>query len=273
MPMNPLDWTAVPFLTLYTLLAGAALLLCHYLRGHIGGKVPVCPSLTPLELAYLSGGLRRVSDALIAGLLSSGAAKLSADGRTVEVNGTFPLDTQPFSELTISGQMSLRDFFGKIQTGVYSIRAKLEQLGLAPDDTQMLLYRLKALFLLAGPVMLGLAKVQVGETRHKPVGILIVLIIVTVFVGLRILSRPFRTRAGTEALEAEKAGHERAARAPLDNELMLAVALTGLVVLSGTPFEALYAASKNNGGGGCGGGGDGGGGGGGGGCGGCGGGD
>ncbi|MGO8952784.1 MAG: TIGR04222 domain-containing membrane protein [Rhodomicrobium sp.] len=268
MPLNPLDWTAVPFLALYTLLAGAACWLCYYLRGHIGDRGLASPSLSPLELAYLAGGRARVGDALLAGLLSSDAATLTADGRTVDVTGALPGEMEPFSRLPLSGPMARRDFSNKIQPGVDSIRAKLQQLRLAPGDAQMLSHRLTVLLLLAGPLILGIAKVQVGEERHKPVGILAALIIFTVFFGIRMLSAPFRTRAGNEALEAQKAANQRAARAPLDNELMLAVALTGLVVLSGTPFESLYAASKAAGSGGCGGGGDGGGGGGGG-CGGC----
>jgi hypothetical protein len=51
----------------------------------------------------------------------------------------------------------------------------------------------------------------------------------------------------------------RERRAPRDHELLLALALSGAVVLSGTAYEPVYAASKTmNSGGGCGGGGGGG---------------
>jgi heme A synthase len=113
---------------------------------------------------------------------------------------------------------------------------------------------LEALALFAIPLLLGAAKVQVGMERHKPVGILVVLIIMTAIIALFHLIPPRLTRAGREALAAEQARNARAARAPLENELMLAVALTGLVVLSGTPYAALYAAATaSGGGGGCGG--------------------
>lgn len=148
------------------------------------------------------------------------------------------------------------------------IREKLEALGLCVNSSQLMAYRLKALVLFAVPLVLGIAKMQVGLERHKPVGYLTMLLIVTAVVAVGHLIAPRVTRAGREALAAEQARNARAARAPLDSELMLAVALTGLVVLSGTPYGALYAASRASGGG-CGGGGDGGGGGGCGGCGGC----
>ena len=80
--------------------------------------------------------------------------------------------------------------------------------------------------------------------------------------------RPTRTRAGKDVLKAYQASHARASRAPLDHELLLAVALSGAVVLSGTAYASVYAASQTmsrggDGGSGCGGGGGGGG------CGGC----
>jgi uncharacterized protein (TIGR04222 family) len=116
----------------------------------------------------------------------------------------------------------------------------------------------------------GLIKVMVGAERHHPVGILLFLLAVTVFAGVALATSPTRTRAGKEALEAYQASHARASRAPRDHELLLALALSGAVVLSGTAFAPVYAASRTMTGGGDGGGcGGGDGGGGGGGCGGC----
>ena len=75
-------------------------------------------------------------------------------------------------------------------------------------------------------------------------------------------TRPTRTRAGKDVLRTYQASHGRAARAPLDHELLLAVALSGAVVLSGTAYASVYAASRTmnsggDGGSGCGGGGGG----------------
>jgi len=100
------------------------------------------------------------------------------------------------------------------------------------------------------------------------------LLFLTAFAGIVLARHPTRTRAGKDALQGYQASHARASRAPLDHELLLAVALSGAAVLSGTAYAPVYAASKTmssggdggDGGGGCGGGGGGGGGGG---CGGC----
>jgi uncharacterized protein (TIGR04222 family) len=121
-------------------------------------------------------------------------------------------------------------------------------------------------------LLFGLTKAFVGAERHHPVGFLIILLILTAVAGVVLAMPPTRTRAGKEVLRTYQASHARASRAPLDHELLLAVALSGTVVLSGTAYAPIYAASKamssggGDGGGGCGGGGGGGGGGG---CGGC----
>jgi uncharacterized protein (TIGR04222 family) len=108
----------------------------------------------------------------------------------------------------------------------------------------------------------GIIKALVGAERHHPVGFLVVLLILTTFVGIALARSPTWTRAGKDVLRTYQASHARASRAPLDHELLLAVALSGAVVLSGTAYASVYAASKtmNSGGdgGGCGGGGGGG---------------
>jgi uncharacterized protein (TIGR04222 family) len=267
--MNPLDWTAGPFLTFYASTALLIWLAAWLVRRNIGESAPAHPTLTAPELAYLAGGDQRVGDAIITGLLTSNSATLSSDGRTIDIDGTklgIEPDLAPFAQAGLSGPLKRRDFQKKIRPGLDYIRRRLTELGLCPGPSLLPAYRLKIFALFAVPLVLGLAKVQIGMERHKPVGFLIIVLIITAIVALYFLSAPRLTRAGHEVLAAVQLQHSRAARAPLENELMLAVALTGLVVLSGTPYNPLYAASRSDGssGGGCGGGGGGGGG-----CGGC----
>jgi uncharacterized protein (TIGR04222 family) len=112
-------------------------------------------------------------------------------------------------------------------------------------------------------VLFGITKVVIGGVeRHHPVGILVVLLFVTGLFGIFLAKRPTRTQAGTEALQTYRDSHARASRAPLEHELLLALALSGVVVLSGTAYAPIYAASRTmssgDGGSGCGGGGGGG---------------
>src|SRR5262249_30133242 len=154
-------------------------------------------------LAYLADGAQRVGDAVLTELLTSNAATLSSDGSTIDIDGTklgMQPDLAPFAQAGLSGEMKRRDFQQKIRSGVEYIRVKLEKLGLCPDPSLPPAYRLKILILLAVPLLLGIEKVGVGTERHKPVGFLIILLIITVIVALNFLRAPRLTRAGHEVL-------------------------------------------------------------------------
>jgi uncharacterized protein (TIGR04222 family) len=254
--MNPLDWTAGSFLTFYVSTVFLIWFAAWLVRRRLGESLRGHPILSAPELAYLADGAERVGDAAVTGLLTSNAATLSSDGLTIDIDATklatHP-DLAPFAQAGLSGKMKRRDFQQKIRPGVEYIRVKLEELGLCPDRSLLPGYRLKILILFAVPLLLGIEKAGAGPERDNPGSFLIILLIVTVIEALNFLRAPRLTRAGHEVLAAAQLRHSRAARPLLEHELMLAVALTGLVVLSGTPLNALYAASQPGGAGECGG--------------------
>ena len=86
MPLNPLDWTAEPFLTLYVALALIALGLCLRLRSRIGGQSVPPISLTAPQLAYMAGGAGRAGDAILVELFKAKQATLSEDGKYINVD-------------------------------------------------------------------------------------------------------------------------------------------------------------------------------------------
>jgi hypothetical protein len=94
-------------------------------------------------------------------------------------------------------------------------------------------------------LVFGIIKAIVGADRGHPVGFLVILLILTVIGGIALAVPPTRTRAGSNALQSYQASHQRASRAPLESELLLAVALSGAIVLSGTAFAPIYAASRS----------------------------
>lgn len=269
MPLNPLNWTAGPFLTLYAVLAVAAVAYSIFLRKRIGGGRARSGDLGPLELAYLAGGPQRVTDSVIVALLSAKAASLSADGRKIDVHAEgheLPAAVAPFTGLLGKGSVSRLELQKRIKDGIARVKARLQNLGLAPDAGQLSVYRWQTAAIMLVPLLLGLNKVFVGVERAKPVGFLVMLLVVTLIAALVLLSAPLATKAGREALASQQARHARAARAPREHELMLAVALSGLVVLSGTSYAAMHKAAQadgtsgsgcgsSDGGGGCGGGG------------------
>jgi uncharacterized protein (TIGR04222 family) len=272
MTWNPLDWTASPFLTLYLTIAIIVFAWGFSQRSRIGPAAQASRRLSPLELAYLAGGDRRVGDAVLLSLTSGHGATIDPRGHKITVTDQTPLTAllgRPPS-LSVSPDMTRQQFQTAVKPIVERVRLRLQELGYCPTDEQATSFRMTILPFIGLLLGFGMTKAFVGAERHHPIGILIVLLILTTIGGIVLAVRPTRTRSGQDVLESYQASHARAARAPLDHELLLAVALSGAVVLSGTAYAPVYAASRamssgDGGSSGCGGG-DGGGGGG---CGGC----
>jgi uncharacterized protein (TIGR04222 family) len=268
MTWNPFDWTAGPFLTLYVTLAAVIFLLGFRARSMIGPAVQVTHQLSVLELAYLAGGQRRVGDAVLLGLMSGNGATIDPKGGKITVADQTPLanlmDRPPL--LPLQTAMTRQQFQTVVTPLVERVQKRLQEFGYYPSDDQMTSFRKETLPFVLLLFAFGITKAFIGAGRHHPIGFLVFLLCLTGAAGIILAMGPTRTRAGAEVLEAYQASRARAARAPLEHELLLAVALSGPVVLSGTAYASVYAASRTmsgDGGSGCGGGGGGGG------CGGC----
>jgi len=266
MPWNPFDWTAGPFLTLYVGMAAAVFLLGFNFRAMIGPAAQATHQLNVLELAYLAGGARRLGDAVLLSLMSGNGAVVAATGNRITVIDQAPLMAligQP-THLQVAPDMTRQQFQTAVKPIIERVQERLQKFGYYPTEEQLTSFRLTVLPFVALLLMFGTIKAFVGAERHHPVGILIFLLVATLFAGVALARAPARTRAGKQALETFQASHARASRAPRDHELLLALALAGPVVLSGTSYAPVYAASQtmNSGGdggsGGCGGGGGGG---------------
>jgi uncharacterized protein (TIGR04222 family) len=277
MTWNPFDWTAGPFLALYLIIAVVVFWLGFSFRSMIGPAAKAPHQLSELELAYLAGGARRLGDAVLLRLTSANGATIAPKGHEITVTGQASLatlmDRPPL--LPVRPNMTRQQFQTAVKPLVERVQGRLQEFGYCPTDDQVTSFRMTVLPFVVLLLAFGIIKVSVGAERHHPVGILVFLLIITTFAGIALAKYPTRTQAGKDVLQIYQTSHARAARAPLDHELLLAVALSGAVVLSGTAYASVYAASQtmNSGGGGggdgggCGGGGGGGGGGSG--CGGC----
>lgn len=273
MEWNPFNWTAGPFLTLYLAIAIVIFFEGFRLRLTIGETTPIIRKLSELELAYLAGGARRVADAALLCLSANRGATIDAKGGNINVTNLTPLATlmsRPL-ELSFSSNMSRTEFQKAIDPLATRVRNRLETLSYCPTNVQVTSFRVSILPFIGALIIFGIIKTIVGAGRGHPVDFLIFLLIATAVAAVFLTRAPVRTRAGKDALETYKQKHSRAARAPQDHELLLAVALSGPVVLSGTAYASVHTAgqtmSSSSGdggsGGGCGGGGGGGG------CGGC----
>jgi uncharacterized protein (TIGR04222 family) len=272
LPLNPLDWTAAPFLTLYIAVVMTALLIVLAMRRAIksGPESSGHRTLDQVELAWLTGGRRRATDIVLVAFLESGAATM--DGRKFAVDAAgvvVPSDFRRFVQY-VTGSQSVAAFRRAIQPGLDQVNDALAALDLVPSQEQLARLNARTMAIFAVPLVLGFLKCVVGVNRDRPIGILFVLLITTLAIAVGLVRhKPFRTRAG-EAFAADAQNRlARAARAPEESEVVLAFALSGAAVLAGRPYAALLRPAAGSasgcGGAGCGGG-DGGGGGG---CGGC----
>ncbi len=277
MPINPLDWTAGPFLTLYLGVAALAWFLTIWLRRNAGharpGDYPGTP--TAVELAFLTNGRNRAAETVLVGFLASGAAAAGPGGGTLAVadaEGTLPAALKPF-RAAVAPTTTRATFLKALRPGLQAVRDKLIRDGLVPNAAERAALTRATLLTMAIPIVLGVLKIAVAIPRGRPVGILAVLTVATLILAISYaFFPPPRTRAGTAVLTACRQRFARAARAPGGDEMALAFALSGAAVLAGTPHARVLANGSSSGGSGCsGGGGDNGGGdsGGGSGCGGC----
>lgn len=240
---NPLDWYGSDFLVLYAMAMVVGSALAYGLRERFRDPGPVgrAGNLGLIELAYLGGGPARVADLVAVALLSAGAASLDADRRRLVLHGggtSLPPSLERFRP-RVGGTVSRGRFTADVAGRLDATRSDLMARSLYPDASQRLRMALAVLVPVTALLAFGLAKVLVGLSRGRPVGFLVVLMLVAAVVGGVMLFYPVRrTTAGDEALAQQRARNARAARAPLDSELLFAFALGGASALAGTAFAA-----------------------------------
>ncbi len=272
LPANPLDWTAGPFLSLYAGGLLLAVLLGAFVRNRMKdhGAGSSAQSLGAQELAYLQGGPERVMDTAVARALADEALRWNEQSKRLEA-GTNPAgDTH--REVVGAVRRSSRPaaLVKRLSPMWRRIDRALVSRGLVLSDAQawqLRLYSSLPLWLWSG---FGLAKILIGVERAKPVGFLSFLTAVCALIALWMLTaRPRNSRAGQQAVAQAKVRHSRVLRAPSAqaDEIALAVALGGTLVLSGTAWAGYHqyrvppasggdgggGDSGNGGGGGCGG--------------------
>ena len=290
--MNPLDLRGPAFLAFYVIAfivaIGVAMTVRSLFRRGGGTISHRQPTLGALELAYLAGGGPRTVQAALVSLAHRGAIAVDPKGKIV-TKGNTPLPQSAgfegaiFNIVRLFSPASPARLTAQCSSALRSLEAQLVGAGLVlPGGTRVLAIMMGYVILLIVPI-LGIAKIGVGLERNRPVGFLVMALVVSVVVAL-IVGRPFRrTAEGDRVLKEQSQQHLGLKSKPSDasnDQLMLGVALFGPALLAGTALDSFHrplrqAGSMGDGGSGssCGGGGGGSSCGGGGGCGGCGGGD
>ena len=246
---NPFDWYGGAFLALYGFLfvgaSIATMAIASWLRPE-GRSIPVSDED---ELGYLAGGEPRLAETVVTRLLARDEARIEK-GRLVLASAASGRSEVERQIASLSSPVKWSTVRQQISTAARAIEDSLiarELLMQRSEARQLGLYAAMPLGLLFA---FGLAKLQVGIARERPVGILIVFLIATVVTTLvRVFMTDRRTRGGIAAVREARLRSERIRRAPTRDETGTAVALWGTAVLVGSPLADLHRMRQSNDGG------------------------
>ena len=234
------------------------------------------PELGPYEVAMLKGGGYLALTTAVCRLREAGVIQPDASGKGLVAAGSLPTNSEPIEAWVFATVRDREEMSSSVLNEVAAervlapIRERLKALGLLLTDRQAVLIR-RQLWWFAPLLLLGAARLVAGVSNHRPVGYLVLLMGVAVYLAYVLPGASRATRSGRRLLKGLES----------DSSALGPFGFAGEVAITGMP--AVWAADAAlasaigltqrsgffAGGGGCGGGGGGCGGGGGGGCGGC----
>ena len=258
MSLGPFDLNGMEFLQLYCVLLAFAVFAGQIIPSLMrpAGRPG---SISDVEqIAFLAGGISRLSESVVAKLMAAGGLAVSAKGQVNLVSRD--VATTPLEKAILNTAMPIRwkYLMGRVEPSATLLKRKLVQAGLMSDDLIGQRIRLMQTLPYAALLIFGATKLTIGLMRDRPVGFLAALLIATFIIGaIRFSKLDRRTEAGIVALESAARVSRRLRDAPTAPEMGHAVALFGTVVLAGSLYESLHmmrrgSDSGGNSGGGCG---------------------
>ena len=241
MSLGLYDLAGGPFLKLYIVLLAltivAGFLIPRWLKreGHPGLVTDIG------ELAYLAGGMARFADTVVAHLLATRAlAMVGKKGFQALTRGSGRTEIE-LTVLALPGELSWKGISQSLEPYAEPIERRLVADWLIMDagqTLQMRFWQTLPYFLL---LPFGTIKVIVDEMRHRPVGYLVLLLILTAMLALiRWFTVDRLTRGGHAALKAARRSAARLKLAPTSTETDLAVALFGTEVLVASGWSGFH---------------------------------
>ena len=256
--MNPFNLSGPEFLVLYVVVTLGIFCLAWLKRLSMsvaddpGASPP--RDLTPEEIAFLVGGETMVINAAVAKLVHAGIIAQNPETKVLESRQSLPASPSDIDRVIYNAVQEGSATFtliAKEGANLYdSIRDRLWSYGLLVTLSQNArLQNVSFLIAMAAPAF-GFVKILMGMSRGRPVGILMVLCVVTAVIAWCLFQRPvFRTRQGDDTLNLlrnEHAALETQGTQMLTGlsagDLMLAVALFGLPLLAGSQLGSFLLA-------------------------------
>jgi uncharacterized protein (TIGR04222 family) len=205
-----------------------------------GAAVPA--RLDPYEAAELNGGddlvvITAASNLLRSGSLVNAGRRRGQPARLVTGPApdpaAHPVEWAVYQEVATSPNRRLNDLRAELEqtSALAALRERLRLRGPAPTPEQRARCRAAALWFV--PLLaLGAARVAAGSANGRPVGFLVVFLLVTVVVAAALARRvPNATELGRRTLQALRAEHPRPGSGASPAQLSMATALFGAGVL------------------------------------------
>lgn len=194
------------------------------------------------ELAYLVGGPKRVTEAVLAHLLGTGALH-AAGSRKVTViereSGEGPLEREILRK---TGDFGITEAHKSVSKHTDGLLAGLVRDRLLLTRSERWQLRLVSVLPYLVVLAIGWYRRTAGIGEGEPVGYLTMMMVVLALLAtIRLLKLDPRTRGGLAAIAEGKAASARLKSAPIGPELGFGVALFGTAILAGTPFSELHA--------------------------------
>jgi uncharacterized protein (TIGR04222 family) len=209
------------------------------------GDLPVL-NLSAFELAYLNGGKILTLNAAIANLVRQKILFLDAKQKRLLPGNQKPGELSELERVICTavarpGGEKIGEVRIAAKTIVGEISEQLKALGVVVDDMQARKAIRLPLLIAFTPIALGGIKLFVGINRGKPVGFLVVLMIISLVISLIALARrPLRSRLGDavlKQLQSEQGSlkHSLGDRSMDPMLFATGVGLFGMAALDNTP--------------------------------------
>lgn len=257
------NWSGGEFLALYAVLLMLVIYLGFAIPHHLRARGREPRALDDEEAAYLAGGRERYAELVATRLMTAEAIAITADRKVAIRHARSANDPAEAAVLALPSPTDWSAVGHSLRACAADVRKGLVASGLLMRRPRVAMIRLFQTLPYLLLIALGVSRWRYGSALHHPTGYLTALLILTaIFALMRWFTPERRTRSGIAVIEDAQARAERLRRAPMPDEITLAVALFGTVVLAGSNLTNLHqmrtdSNSSSDGGGGCGGGGGG----------------
>ncbi len=255
------NWSGGQFLALYVILLFVAIYLGFAVPRYLRGRGSRVRALNTEDTAYLSGGAERLFELIVARLLTSQLVTVTTEKKFDIARTATARNASEASVLALPSPADWSAIKRVLGPHAETVRNDLVTDGQLMDGTRIKWIRIAQTLPYLLLIAFGISRWRYGDALDHPTGFLTALLILSaIFALMRWFTPEKRTRSGIAAIDAAQARAERLRRAPTADEIPLAVALFGTVVLAGSGWNDFHQMrtdgnSSGDGGGGCGGGG------------------